>query len=204
MFHRANHAKNTLTIRNKRTSHTHKPNCFGQKNYWHTKRIRIWVLFRIRIQNKNPQINCHFFFPSISATTLPQINCYYFYSSPFSNSIAINQLPQYFFPSSFGLNVLFFPSFSATSLPKLLLNFFPSFRQLGWHNSLFFLFFFLHIFSNLVVTILIFSLLTPLQFQQLGCHNWFPFWALHLALRALHLAGRVLGSKNFSNEITVI
>ena len=35
------------------------------------------------------------------------------------------------------------------------------------------IFFFPHIFSNLVATIPIFSLFTPLQFWQLGRHNWF-------------------------------
>ena len=129
----------------------------------------------------------------------------------FNNSIAIifffntNQLEQFFFSFLSGNKTLpqincynfFSLQFSATPLPKSLLNF--------CHNSFFFLFsFFPPISGNLVATILIFSLLTPLQFQQLGCHNWFPFWALHLALRALHLAGRVLGSKNFSNEITEI
>ena len=44
-------------------------------------------------------------------------------------------------------------------------------------------FFFPPIFSNLVATIHIFSLLPSLKFQQLGCHNWFP---LALALWALH------------------
>ena len=130
-----------LSFRIVRTSYTHKPNCFGQKNYCHTKRIRICVLFRIRIQNNifypdnslSLQFSAtpltQFFSPSILATTLPQINCYYFFFSHFGNSIATNQLPQFFFSS-----------FSATSLPKLLLNFSPSFRQLGYHNSLFFFF----------------------------------------------------------------
>ena len=56
--------------------------------------------------------------------------------------------------------------FSATPLPKSLLNF--------CHNSFFFLFsFFPPISGNLIATILIFSLLTPLGFWQIGCHNWF-------------------------------
>ena len=61
--------------------------------------------------------------------------------------------------------------------------------------------FFPPIFDNLVVTILIISLLTPLQFRRLGCHNWFPFRALHPALRAFILAGKGLGNRNFGNEI---
>ena len=107
-----------------------------------------------------------------------------------------NQLEQFFFlpfrqHRHKSIATIFFLQFSATSLPKLLLNF--------YHFS-----FFPPIFGNLVATILIFSLLTALQFRQLGCHNWFPFRAFHLALRALHLAGWVLGSKNFGNEITEI
>ena len=69
----------------------------------------------------------------------PQINWNNFFSFHFGNNIATNQLLQFFFLQ-----------FSATSLPKLLLNFSPSFRQLGCHNSPFF--FLSH-------------------FWQLGCHN---------------------------------
>ena len=149
------------------------------------ERIKICVLFRIRIQNmctlslplpNFQQFHCHksittilffpppifgnniatnqllpFFFSLISAILLPQINCHNFFSFHFRANL-----------------LFFFPSFSETSLPKLLLNFSPRFWQLGCHSSLFF---FLLIFGNLVATILIFSLLTPLQFRQLGCHN---------------------------------
>ena len=83
--------------------------------------------------NQLPQ----FFFPSISATKLPQISCYYFFSSHFGNSIATNQLPQFFFLPFSTKSSSFFPSFSTNSLTKLLLNFSPSFRQLGCHNSYF-------------------------------------------------------------------
>ena len=182
------------------------------------ERIRIGVLFRIRIQNiffiqtilslifgnsigtilffffpsipatTLPKINCHFFF--LPFQPLPQINCHIFFSFYFSNNIAINQLllffflpfqqfhchksiPTIFFPFNFRpkSSFFFFPSFLTTSLPELILNFSPSFQQLGCHNS----HFFSPIFGNLVATILIFSPLTPLQFWQLGYHNWFPF-----------------------------
>ena len=107
-----------------------------KKTDWHTQRIRICVLFRIRICVLSLSLSLQFsatpltqfFSPSILATTLPQINCYYFFFSHFGNSIVTNQLPQFFFSS-----------FSTTSLPKLLLNFSLSFRQLGYHNSFFFL-----------------------------------------------------------------
>ena len=86
----------------------------------------------------------------------PQINWNNFFSFLFGNKT----LPQINCYNFFSLQ------FSATPLPKSLLNF--------CHNSFFFLFsFFPPISGNLVATILIFSLLTPLGFRQLGCHNWF-------------------------------
>ena len=127
--------------------------------------------------------------PQFSAIPLPQINYHNSFFSPSNfwqqhchKSIATiffflsfrqfychKSIATIFFPSIFGqIFFFFFPSFSETSLPKLLLNFSPRFWQLGCHSSLFF---FLLIFGNLVATILIFSLLTPLQFRQLGCHN---------------------------------
>ena len=83
--------------------------------------------------NQLPQ----FFFPSISATKLPQISCYYFF--PLISAIPLPQINCHnFFSFHFRTNLLFFfPSFSTNSLTKLLLNFSPSFRQLGCHNSYF-------------------------------------------------------------------
>ena len=150
------------------------------------ERIRICVLFRIRIQNiffiqtilslifgssigtilffffpsipatTLPQINCHFFF--LPFRPLPQINCHIFFSFYFSNNIAINQLLLFFFlpfqqfhchksiatiffPSNFRpkSSFFFFPSFLTTSLPELILNFSPSFQQLGATILIFFL-----------------------------------------------------------------
>ena len=83
----------------------------------------------------------------------PQINWNNFFSFHFGNNIATNQLLQFFFLQ-----------FSATSLPKLLLNF--------CHNSFSFLIFFLP-FSATWLPQFLFSLSSPLQFQQLGCHNLF-------------------------------
>ena len=109
-----------------------------------------------------------------------------------------NQLEQFFFlpfrqHRHKSIATIFFLQFSATSLPKLLLNF--------YHFS-----FFPPIFGNLVATILIFSLLTPLEFWQLGCHNsyflsphspristtWLPQLVSFqpLLMRALHLVAR--------------
>ena len=66
-----------------------------------------------------------------------------------------------------------------------ILNFYPSFWQLGCHNSFFF--FSPPIFGNLVATIPIFSLLTPLPFWQLDCHYWF----LSAASPGTHLAAGI-------------
>ena len=160
-----------------------------------------------------------FFFSFHSSNNIATNQLPLFFSFYFNNNIAINQLLLFFFlpfqqfhchksiatiffPFNFRpkSSFFFFPSFLTTSLPKLILNFSPSFQQLGCHNS----HFFSPIFGNLVATILIFSPLTPLQFWQLGYHNWFPFRALRLVLQALHLAGKASGNKNFCNEITKI
>ena len=74
-----------------------------------------------------------------------------------------NPITTIFFSFYFGntiATIFFFPSISAMPLPQFfwLLDFF----------------FFPPIFSNLVATINIFSLLPFLQFRQLSCHNWFP------------------------------
>ena len=194
MFHRANHAKNTFTIRNERTWHTHKPNCFDQKNYWHTERIKICVLFRIRIQNI-------FFIQTILslqflATLLPQFfffpfrqqHCHksiatFFFSFYFGNSIATNQLPQFFvfFPPIFSLNLLFSKlscikipppsSFLATSLPKLLL-FLPKILA-TWLTQFFF--FFLPFSATLLSQFLFFLSTLPYNFGNLVATISFPF-----------------------------
>ena len=167
------------------------------------------------------QLHCHnsFFFLPFRQFYCHKSIATIFFPFHFSNKIATNQLLLFFFLSFrqfhchksiatifFPFNFrpkssfFFFPSFLTTSLPELILNFSPSFQQLGCHNS----HFFSPIFGNLVATILIFSPLTPLQFWQLGYHNWFPFRALRLVLQALHLAGKASGNKNFCNEITKI
>ena len=79
-----------------------------------------------------------FFFPSISATKLPQISYYYFFFLSFRQFHCHKSIATIFFPSIFNQIFFFFPSFSTNSLTKLLLNFSPSFRQLGCHNSYFF------------------------------------------------------------------
>ena len=127
-FHRANHAKNTFTRWNERTWHTHKPNCFGQKNYWHTERIRICILFRIRLQ--------HFFYLS------RQFSLSLSLSPIFGNSIAT--IPFFFFPPIFGNSIATKHLFSFLCTATILF-FFPSnfqpksssflqFWQLGCHN----------------------------------------------------------------------
>ena len=87
---------------------------------------------------------------------MPQINCHNF-SPLFWHCYCHKSIATIFF-----FFFKFLPKISATWLSQ---------------------FFFPPIFSNLVATIHIFSLLPSLKFQQLGCHNWFP---LALALWALH------------------
>ena len=78
----------SLIIRKEGTWHTHK---IGQKNYW---RIRIFVLFFfIQIALSLSLLQ----FP-ISAMPLPQIHSHKFFFFYFSNAIAINPIPQFFFP----------------------------------------------------------------------------------------------------------
>ena len=101
LFHRTNHAKNTFTRWNERTWHTHKPNCFGQKNYWYTERIRICILFRIRLQHFFIYLDNSLSLLQFSATPLPQF--FFFFPPIFGNSIATKHLfsfyglPQFFF-----------------------------------------------------------------------------------------------------------
>ena len=154
LFHRTNHAKNTFTRWNERTWHTHKPNCFGQKNYWHTERIRICILFRIRLQHFFIYLDKSLSLLQFSATPLPQ---FFFFFLPFSAT----PLPQnicspfmgchnsFFFPSIFSPNLLLFSNFSNL----VATNFFPL------------------IYGNFIAKITI--KFPPLQFQQLGCHNFF-------------------------------
>ena len=137
--------------------------------------------------------------------SLPQI----FFSSYFGNAIATNQLPPFFFPSILAMPfhksiATFFFSFYLVSaiatnqpqffskkkfLPKISATWLPHF-------------FFPPIFSNLVATIHIFSLLHSLQFRQLGCHNWFPFRALPLAcILGTSWAGQEFWYSHYRNSI---
>ena len=61
------------------------------------------------------------------------------------------------------------------------------------------LFFFSFIFNNLVATILFFSLLTPLEFRQLDCHNW--FFPEHFSFG--HFKDIDLGNRNRAKGISV-
>ena len=81
----------------KRTWHTDKPNCFGQKN---TKRIRICVLF-LYLSPLFWQCHCHkpitTIFPPISAMALPQTNCNNFFSLLFRQCHCHKSITQFFF-----------------------------------------------------------------------------------------------------------